>query len=154
MYSQAEVNQMYQNLLTDGYSPDVAGAFVQGVVEQAKQPAPIDARYEEMLAQWEDQKQLEAYDQAVERVVAMNPDVSAARLHAFVAASDGNFERAVDLERADRAAMLADAGLQRVPQPGPAPIDYSQARAAGHMTAQQELHRRIEEATAMAKGRR
>lgn len=150
-YSQEQINAAYSDLIAQGYAADVAEAYLRGVVA-ADQAAPVsDPRLDEMYADWQQNKQLTAYDQTIEQIVAANPDVDSNAFHVFVAAAEGNFDKAVSMYRADRAQILSDHGLQRVPQPGPAAMDYSAARAAGHMTAQDELHRRIEEATAWAK---
>ena len=154
-YTQADIDGAFAQLTAQGYSPSEANAYINGVLA-AEQSAPApDPRYEEMYAQWQEQQQLTAYDSAIAQIVndPANGDINPNAFHTFVAAAEGNFARALEMYRADRAQILSDHGLQRVPQPGPAAMDYSAARASGHMTAQDELHRRIEEATAWAKGR-
>jgi hypothetical protein len=152
-YSQEQINAAYSDLIAQGYTANEANAFLNGILV-AEQAAPAtDPRYEEMYAQWQQQQQLTAYDSAIEQIVAANPDINPNRLHAFVAAAEGNWDKAVEMERADRAQILQDHGLQPIPEPD-VPTDAYAARRAEGMSPEDALHAAVDDATAWAKYQR
>ena len=109
---------------------------------------PDDPRLAEMYDEFTRQRNLAAYDAEIERIISdpANGDINPNRLHTYVAAADGDFERAVQMYRADTAQIVADYRLAPVE---PAPRDY---RAEG-LSPQEALHRAIEDATAARRGR-
>lgn len=104
---------------------------------------PDDPRIAEMYADFEQQRNLAAYDAAIAEIVndPANADINPNRLHQFVAAADGDFGRALEMYRADTAEVLTtyglDPGLSRGETAQPVPVDRSPVDS---------LHRAIEEA--------
>jgi hypothetical protein len=115
-------NQLRDELVGLGYPVAEATAVAQATVEEnTAAPAPEsvaaaaqeDPRVAEMYADWQRQRELAAYDATIEDIVNRpeNADINPNRLHTFVAAADGDFNRALEMYRADVATVLQTYGI-------------------------------------------
>jgi hypothetical protein len=135
-----------------------------------------DPRVDELAAAWQEQRELAAYDQIIDQIVSdpYNADINPNRLHLYVSAAEGNFDRALAMYRADAAeeeARIARANGLEGRQPDPAAQTmaraqagveqeqttgsgrYSYERAAdGRLTPQGELHAQIDEVMRQRRG--
>lgn len=112
------------------YDYEDALAFVQAY---AQDPEGMTEALREVLHEQES-----GYDDAVDELVAANPDIETDRFHQFVHIAGGNFDRAVELYRDDdaRSAEQAQAAL--------ADLERLARRAVGG-SAGQELNDAIDE---------
>src|SRR5579862_4832216 len=97
--------------LWNAFHADPAGTYEALGRELQQAGFPVtDPRYEQMLESWQREQELRAYDEQVAQIVSdpANADIKAELLHGFVAAADGNFDRALDMYRAHSAAMLKE----------------------------------------------
>lgn len=137
----------------NAFRTDPVGAYheVQSQLEAAGVITTEDPRVAQMYDEWSRQRDLAAYDAEVERIVSdpANSDINASRLALYVAASDGDFDEAVRLYRADAAQIMQDYAALR-DDTTPTPRDY---RAEG-LSPRDALNRAIEDAAAMRRGRR
>jgi hypothetical protein len=117
-----------------------------------------DPRLDEMHAVYQQERELQAYDQMVEQIVndPRNADINPNRLHLYVSAAEGDFNKALEMYRADTANMLTDYGLTGRQSADPyaaaqAHLNQTQHPAA---TPEQRLHAAVDAAVAMSRGRR
>lgn len=181
-------NGVKQELINAGYTVEQATAAAQqqhdAAVAAPPAPAPAqtaaaqteDPRLAEMYADWTRQRELQAYDAEIARIVndPTNADINPNRLHTFVAAADGDFTKALDMYRADVADVLTAYGIDpstATPQQqeaaaaeaqaaangappvmsagaGGAPVPTQADYAAQGLTPTQALHKSIEDAAA------
>jgi hypothetical protein len=88
--------------------------------------------------------ELMAYDATVAEICAANPDIQEHRLHHYVAASNGDFDLAVEFYRSDTAQILREYGVGEAQPPAAPADDYR---------GQEGLHQAIEQATAQMRRR-
>jgi hypothetical protein len=116
-----------------------------------------DPRVAELYAAYTQQQELAAYDAAIQAIMddPTNADINPNRLHAFVAAADGDFNLALQLYRSDAGTILAAYGLAQPGQPGgfdaAAPLPVELQPPAPDLSPRHSLHRAIEEATRAAR---
>ena len=142
-------NGVRQELINAGYTIEQATAAAQQQYDAAQTapPAPPtptqvaaaqteDPRVAEMYAHWQQEQELRAYDAQIEAIVndPANADINPNRLHTFVAATDGDFQKALDMYRADVAAVLTTYGVD----PSTATPQQQDAAAAQAQAAQQQ----------------
>lgn len=112
------------DLVSAGYPVAEAAAVAQQTVQEGQQAPPPaaaqtasaaqeDPRIAEMYASYQQERELAAYDATIAEIVAdpANADINPNRLHTFVAAADGDFQRALDMYRADVATVLQTYGI-------------------------------------------
>lgn len=118
-------NAVQQQLVEAGYLPAQAQQMAQAAyAESQQQPAAAapaqtaaagqeDPRVAEMYAAYQQAAELEAYDAQVAAIVndPANADINPNRYHTFVAAADGDFQKALEMYRADVAGILRDYGI-------------------------------------------
>jgi hypothetical protein len=136
-------NAVRDQLVSLGYSVGQATQMATDAqVQAAQQPAPAapmqtaaaqteDPRLAEMYADWTRQRELAAYDAAIEQIVndPANADINPNRLHIYVAAADGDFDQALVMYRADIANVLMSYGVDpttATPQQVDAAADVAQ----------------------------
>lgn len=182
-------NDVKQQLIDLGYTIEEAqAATVAAATEAANaaaaQPAaPVaDPRLDEMYNAFQQERELQAYDAMVAQIVndPRNGDINPNRLHLYVSAAEGNFDRALEMYRADVSQILGDYGIDpntasvaqqheaaeiaagQVPAPavmgqaagGVPPVPTTPDYRQQGMSPQDALHRGIEDAVAnMSRGR-
>lgn len=117
-------NALRDELVAAGYPLAEATAAAQATVQDAQAaPAPQatevasaaqeDPRVAEMYAAWTREQEMKQYDATIAEIVndPANADINPNRYHTFVAAADGDFNRALEMYRADVAQVLADYGV-------------------------------------------
>ena len=134
-------NSIQAELVSAGYSVGEAAQIAgDAAAAAATEPSPAqvasaqteDPRLAEMYAAFKENQELVAYDASIERIVndPANKDINPNRLHTFVAAADGDFDRAVQMYRADIAEVLTTYGLD------PATATPAQQEAAAQLAEQ------------------
>jgi hypothetical protein len=127
-------------LVDAGYSVGEANAAAGEALAAAQGPAPAavaaaqteDPRLAEMYADWTQQRELAAYDAQMAEIAndPANRDVDPNRLHLYVSAADGDFDRAIELYRADTAQVLTRYGID------PATATQQQQEAAAAVASE------------------
>src|SRR5581483_764495 len=116
-------NALRDELVAAGYPLAEATAAAQATVTEAQTSSPAepqtqaataaaaqeDPRVAEMYAAWTREQEMKQYDATVAEIVndPANADINPNRYHTFVAAADGDFNRALEMYRADVAQVLA-----------------------------------------------
>jgi hypothetical protein len=128
-YPVGEATQMAQAAKDDAAAQNAAAAAAPPAPAG---PTPLDPRVEAMLADYEERRQLETYDQQIAQIVndPRNADINPNRYHLYVSATGGDFEQALDLYRADVAQILTDYGID------PSQSTAAQADAASQLATQ------------------
>lgn len=137
-------NALRDELVGLGYPVAEATAAAEATINEAQtsptaEPqhtaaaAQEDPRVAEMYADWQRQRELAQYDATVEQIVndPANADINPNRYHTFVAAADGDFNRALEMYRADVATVLQTYGID------PATATPQQQEQAAELAANQ-----------------
>lgn len=111
-----------------------------------------DPRIDEMygfMKEQQRQRDLEAYDAAVNAITSdpANADIEPDRLHTFVAAAEGNFERALSMYRQNELAAVQRHSADLLA------AGFSERQESRDYSPRDSLHKAIEEATEMSRRR-
>lgn len=119
-------NALRDELVAAGYPLSEAQSAAAAAVQEGQaSPPPAaapattaaaaqeDPRVAEMYAYWQSQREMEQYDATVAQIVndPANADINPNRYHTYVAAADGDFEKALSMYRSDVLQILADYGI-------------------------------------------
>lgn len=154
-----------QSRLQPAQTEPVAQAAQTEPVAQQPQLDPNTMLTPEELAEWRRERELQAYDQAVDQILGdpANADINRELYHTFVAAAEGDFQEAIQRYRAHVAQTLVLYGIdpatataaQQAAAAAAPPVMGSEVAGAGaappaqpEYRGQEGLHKAIEDATA------
>jgi hypothetical protein len=143
--------------LMESYANDPVGthrAISQELAAAGYQTSADDPRVAEMYEAWKSEREMEQYDQSIAEILNRpeNSDLLESRIHQYVVAAEGDFQKAVELYRTDTAQVLDYYGHApgAAPLPGETPGYTPDPNAA----PRDNLHRAIEEAARASLARR